>query len=320
VIADGGRTGAHPSHREGRPPKLRKTEPKVHSDHDQRNDGQTPAPGAVAAVRLEMESRPESITVVRSILAGLGEHLQLDAELLDDLRTAVSEACNNVVLHAYGERSGPLQVEVELTPEALHVAVRDWGSGIQRLSAGEDRMGVGLAVISALAASAEFRSEPGEGTEVRMTFGTAPGAHDRDPLLSTPLGLGAAAVELGGDVVVSVAPATLLPHLLGRAVRAVAAGSHFAVDRFAHLHRLTSLVGDPAVMRVGSGASDGVAVFSIVSAPRRIELRVGPVPAQAAGELVGSGAGTFAPLIERAGTSTSAGTSVLELVIVEPRA
>ena len=53
-------------------------------------------------VRLELDSRPEQVSVVRGTLAGLAELLAVDTPFLDDLKTAVTEACNNVVLHAYG--------------------------------------------------------------------------------------------------------------------------------------------------------------------------------------------------------------------------
>ena len=48
------------------------------------------------------------------MLGGMAELLAMDPELLDDLKTAVSEACNNVVLHAYPDGSGPLTVSLNV--------------------------------------------------------------------------------------------------------------------------------------------------------------------------------------------------------------
>ena len=75
-------------------------------------DPSSPDATAVQAptLTLELDSRPETLTLVRGMLGGIAELLTMDAELLDDLKTAVSEACNNVVLHAYPEGSGPLSV------------------------------------------------------------------------------------------------------------------------------------------------------------------------------------------------------------------
>ena len=58
-----------------------------------------------STVRLRLESRPQTLTIVRGMLGGVAELLSIDPELLDDLKTSVSEACNNVVLHAYGGRA-----------------------------------------------------------------------------------------------------------------------------------------------------------------------------------------------------------------------
>jgi len=124
-----------------------------------------------ARVRLELESRPESVTLVRSLLSAFAEALELGGELLDDLKTAVSEACNNVVLHAYGDgQVGPMTVSIEWTGSGLDVLVQDRGDGIRQIASSDDRMGVGLAVISALADRAGFESRHGGGTEVRMSF------------------------------------------------------------------------------------------------------------------------------------------------------
>jgi serine/threonine-protein kinase RsbW len=109
------------------------------------------------------------------MLEGVAELLALDSGLRDDLKTAVSEACNNVVLHAYGGECGPLVVDLEAEAQGVEVIVRDRGGGIRSVAATQARVGVGLAVISALADRAEFRTGPEGGTEVRMSFRSAPG-------------------------------------------------------------------------------------------------------------------------------------------------
>jgi serine/threonine-protein kinase RsbW len=100
-----------------------------------------------ARVRFQLESHPENVALVRSALSSLGEALALSEELVSDLKTAISEACNNVALHAYGTSSGPMIVEIDATDVGVSVRVVDHGTGITRISGGEDRMGLGLAVI-----------------------------------------------------------------------------------------------------------------------------------------------------------------------------
>lgn len=251
------------------------------------------------------------------MLAGLGEFLELDPELVDDLKTALSEACNNVVIHAYPGRTGPLLVSLDISPDGLDVVVRDEGVGIRRVSAAESRMGVGLAVMMALTNRAEFRSTPDGGTEVQLSFG-ADGAASRlaelpasgDPTQGRPLGL-------AGDIVGTISPVELLPEVMGRLVRAVAAGAHFAVDRFQGLHELTSAIGELACERRVAG---GVG-FSIVGRPKRLELYVGPLP-DGSHDLLFDGSDpsvALEPLIDELVTSELPSGELLRAVVVEPR-
>ena len=63
-------------------------------------------------VRLSLSNRAENVLLVRQALSGLAEAVGLDPIALNDVSTAVTEACNNVVLHAYGGGEGPLEVEL----------------------------------------------------------------------------------------------------------------------------------------------------------------------------------------------------------------
>ena len=81
-------------------------------------------------VALLLRSRPQTLTIVRGMLSGLAELLEMDPELLDDLKTSVSEACNNVVQHAYEGEEGPLEVEVYAVPGGF----KDQNTGAARAS------------------------------------------------------------------------------------------------------------------------------------------------------------------------------------------
>jgi serine/threonine-protein kinase RsbW len=216
----------------------------------------------LSTVRLEMESRPEAPALVRAALTGIAQLLELDPELFDDLKTAVSEACNNVVLYAYNGDPGPLAVGLELGPEGIAATIRDWGGGIQQVGASEERMGVGLAVISALADRAEFISAPDGGTEVRMSFAGGGDARALEP----------APVELSGDVVVTVWPVGLLAGVLGRITRAVAARTHLSLDRFSDIYLVTDAI---AAFAVSAASAPGV-TFAVTGSHKRLELVVGP--------------------------------------------
>jgi serine/threonine-protein kinase RsbW len=222
-------------------------------------------------VRIELDSRPESVTLVRGMLVGIGEELALEAELLDDLKTAVSEACNNVVMHAYGDAVGPMMVDFEIEPESasIEVSVRDHGDGIRGVSPSHDRMGVGLAVISALADRSEFVTSPEGGTDVKMSFTgrTATPQLERTEVRQDndwPK-------HLDGDVVARLSSALLLKGVLGRLARAIAAQAHFSVDRFSELYPVT----DALAAHVRAAASSRGIGFSIAGGNRRIEMTIG---------------------------------------------
>jgi serine/threonine-protein kinase RsbW len=265
-------------------------------------------------VRLQLDSRPESVTVVRSMLAGIGEALAFDAELLDDLKTAVSEACNNVVLHAYDGNTGPLVVTLQIGPDAVEATVRDRGGGIRHVSASSDeRMGVGLAVISALADRAEFLSAPDGGTEVRMSFrGRGAGVQVLDPKLPRAAELPPA--WLIGDVVGTLSPAALLPAVLGRVARALAASARFSLDRFSDVYLVTDAV---AAFATEAAAASELR-FAITAAPRCLELTIGPFRA-GTGEGAGRAGAPLTRLVDDLSVLADGPTESLRLVMVDHR-
>ena len=82
-------------------------------------------------VLLTMPARPEGVGVVRQALAGMADALDFDASVLADMKMAVTEACTNVVVHAYDEDAGMLEVEMLADEAGLTIVVRDHGAGIQ---------------------------------------------------------------------------------------------------------------------------------------------------------------------------------------------
>src|SRR5436853_5919189 len=84
-----------------------------------------------ANVRLKLSNRSENVLLVREMLTGVAETIDLESSDLYDIRTAVTEACNNVVLHAYEGDEGPLEVELRASLDGVEVIVRDHGIGIR---------------------------------------------------------------------------------------------------------------------------------------------------------------------------------------------
>ena len=145
------------------------------------SDG-VPAPEVV----LNMPARAEGVGVVRQALAGMADALAFDAAVVADMKMAVTEACTNVVVHAYEGEEGTLEVEMLSDETTLTIVVRDWGTGIQPRPHRREApaLGLGLPLIAALSDSFELRGSAGQGTEVRMTFAYL---RDRDPADENPV-------------------------------------------------------------------------------------------------------------------------------------
>ena len=144
-------------------------------------------------VRLAMPARPEGVGVVRQALAGMADALAFDPGVLADMKMAVTEACTNVVVHAYaldGETAnadeGSLEVDFVSDVTGLTVVVRDQGVGIEpHADRSTPALGLGLPLIAALSDAFEVHGPDGGGTEVRMSFGYA---RDGDPVEANPIG------------------------------------------------------------------------------------------------------------------------------------
>ncbi len=107
--------------------------------------------------------------MVRRVVAALAEGLAMPPALVEDVKLAVTEACTNVVRHAYQGAEGPLEVRVEPKGNCLTVVVTDHGTGI-RPNPASDGAGLGLPLIAALASQLEIEDVPDAGSCVRMSF------------------------------------------------------------------------------------------------------------------------------------------------------
>jgi serine/threonine-protein kinase RsbW len=121
-------------------------------------------------IELVLAARAENIAIVRHVLGGLGEAYEVPEEKLSDIRLAVTEACANVVVHAYPDgQEGPMEVVASKEDETLTVLVRDWGCGI-RPRPDSPGLGLGLSLIAALAEAVQLGHGEEQRTEVQMTF------------------------------------------------------------------------------------------------------------------------------------------------------
>ena len=121
-------------------------------------------------LELSLYASPENVAVVRHVLGGVADALDLSPDALADVRLAVSEACANAVVHAYPDGApGLLDLELSARPGELEIVVRDHGAGMMP-RADSPGFGVGLPLIASLTESLELSTRDDGGTEVRMSF------------------------------------------------------------------------------------------------------------------------------------------------------
>jgi serine/threonine-protein kinase RsbW len=125
-------------------------------------------------VRLTLPARPENVAVIRHVMGAFAEALQLPAELVEDMRLAVTEACTNVVRHAYHDgEPGPIDVVIRPHGDELQLIVADNGAGIGP-SPDLAGPGLGLPLIAALADHVEIEHGPSRGSRLAMSFRCRP--------------------------------------------------------------------------------------------------------------------------------------------------
>ena len=131
--------------------------------------GATPSP-----VRLSLPATARNVAVVRRALEAIADELALPRPLVEDMRLAVTEACTNVVRHAYSgaEAYDASALRVELLPDSrgMQVIVEDQGRGIGP-GPDSDGPGLGLPLIAALTSSCEVSHGRGHrGSRIAMSF------------------------------------------------------------------------------------------------------------------------------------------------------
>jgi serine/threonine-protein kinase RsbW len=123
-----------------------------------------------ADVSLIVPAVPDSIAVIRQTVSGICEALGADSRTVGDIKLAATEACTNVVLHAYANGDpGTIEIDAYAADEELRLLVRDRGAGMTPAPLAEG-LGLGLPLIAALTSTLTIVEPEDGGTEVSMTF------------------------------------------------------------------------------------------------------------------------------------------------------
>lgn len=127
---------------------------------------------------MKMDSLSENEEFARVVTAVFASRMNPTLEEIDDIKTAVSEAVTNAVIHGYRNQEGIITLEAAAEGDILTVTVRDDGVGISDIEKarepmyttvpGGERSGMGFSFMEAFMDQVEVVSAPGEGTTVTM--------------------------------------------------------------------------------------------------------------------------------------------------------
>lgn len=127
---------------------------------------------------LEFPSKSTNEAFARSAVACFASQLDPTMEELGDIRTAVSEAVTNAIVHAYPDELGIITLRCRiLKGQTLDIVVKDKGIGIPDIeqarrpmftTGGTDRSGMGFTIMESFMTNLEITSDPGKGTTVHM--------------------------------------------------------------------------------------------------------------------------------------------------------
>ena len=129
-------------------------------------------------VSVEFPSRSSNEGFARTVAACFAAQLDPTLEEINDIKTAVSEAVTNAIVHAYPDCIGKVAMKLRLYEDnSVEIVVRDWGVGIADVeqarqpmytTGGEERAGMGFTIMESFMDKLRLRSTPGKGTTVTM--------------------------------------------------------------------------------------------------------------------------------------------------------
>ena len=133
---------------------------------------------ALNYIKLEFPSKSSNEGFARMAASAFAAQMDPTLEELGDIKTAVSEAVTNCIVHAYPESVGRIRLRMRmLEGDRPEISVQDWGRGIEDVdkareplftTGGEERSGMGFTIMESFTDKLRVRSRPGRGTTVTM--------------------------------------------------------------------------------------------------------------------------------------------------------
>lgn len=130
-------------------------------------------------MKLTFLSISENESFARSVVACFALKLNPSVSQISDIKTAVSEAVTNAIVHGYNKNTGEIELECEIDENAIHINIIDFGVGIKDVNKAlepfyttredEERSGMGFTIMKSFMDDVSVFSEVGKGTKISMT-------------------------------------------------------------------------------------------------------------------------------------------------------
>lgn len=130
-------------------------------------------------MKLTFLSISENESFARSVVACFALKLNPSVSQISDIKTAVSEAVTNAIVHGYNKKTGEIELECEIDDNAIHINIIDFGVGIKDVNKAlepfyttredEERSGMGFTIMKSFMDDVSVFSEVGKGTKISMT-------------------------------------------------------------------------------------------------------------------------------------------------------
>lgn len=129
-------------------------------------------------MKLEVPAKSSNESFVRAAVAAFSVQLDLSVEEMSDIKTAVSEAVTNSIVHGYIDMKGIIKIICKVIDSVFEIEITDYGVGIEDIGQAmqplftskpeSERSGMGFTVMQTFMDELCVESKPGEGTVVRM--------------------------------------------------------------------------------------------------------------------------------------------------------
>ncbi|HAA24519.1 MAG TPA: anti-sigma F factor [Ruminiclostridium sp.] len=130
-------------------------------------------------MKIEFESKSVNESFARIVAAAFASQLDPTLEELADLKTAVSEAVTNAIIHGYEQKEGTIFMDCILYEDSITVIIEDHGVGIEDIEKARipaftskpelERAGMGFSIMESFMDSLDIESQKGAGTKITMT-------------------------------------------------------------------------------------------------------------------------------------------------------